>query len=233
MLLESQSNPASQGGEVFPSTQVTWLGRALQDGDDGLRAAGEHVMRVYAHPLRVYLLGCSFRTLGEPDELVQGFFASRLSRQTYLHDWLRSGRPLRRWLIVGFLHYLHETARREKRWRAKVDGGRQATPNGAEEAFHREAALAIVREAVRVAAERCEAAGQEEHWRIFVKHHLEGLAYDALPEEIAAAPRRASVMARTAASKLKAAMRELIAWPGASTDQIDAEIRALMEEIQR
>jgi len=178
MLLESQSNPASQGGEVFPSTQVTWLGRALQDGDDGLRAAGEHVMRVYAHPLRVYLLGCSFRTLGEPDELVQGFFASRLSRQTYLHDWLRSGRPLRRWLIVGFLHYLHETARREKRWRAKVDGGRQATPNGAEEAFHREAALAIVREAVRVAAERCEAAGQEEHWRIFVKHHLEGLAYD-------------------------------------------------------
>ena len=67
--------------DVFPVTQRTWLGRALVRGHEGLSEANHHIMDVYAQPLKVYYLGSSFRTLGEPDDVVQGFFADRLARE--------------------------------------------------------------------------------------------------------------------------------------------------------
>jgi len=214
--------------DPFPSTDMTWLGRSIRDGERGRLAAGEHVMRIYADPLRVYLRGSSFRSLDDADDLVNGFFASRLSRERFLHDWLSSGRPLHRWLIVGFRHYLFETARRRSRWRQRRhDAPEAAEP--AERAFHRESALALVREALRMAHDRCRDQGLHEHWRIFLAHHMDGRAY----EQIVPDQRRAAVMARTAANRFRAALREIVGWPGATEEQIDDEIRALMEETAR
>jgi len=223
--------PDAFSSDVFPSTDITWLGRALEEGGRGLDAAREHVMRVYAHPLRVYVQGSSFRTLAEPGDLVRGFFADRLSRRDYLLDWRRSGRPLRRWLMTGFRHFLHEQARLDRRWRRPAG---EAAPREAEEALHafdRATALSLVREALAAAEARCAEAGQEAHWRIFLAHFLEGRAYDALPEAIRVEERRAGVMARTASNKFKDALRELVGWPGATAEEIDEEIHSLMQEI--
>lgn len=215
-------------------TQRTWLGRAIVAGSEGLSEANHHIMEVYAHPLKVYYLGSSFRSLGEPDDVVQGFFADRLGREGFLGKWIESDRPLRYWLIVGFKHFLFERSRELKR------GARaQALPDdvgagaeGPENHFHREAALAIAGEAMRQAHDECERRGQEDHWNIFVRHYVDGMGYEAVGEEFGVTHRRAAVMARTASNRFRAALRELVSWRGAAADDVDAEIRSLLETIQ-
>ena len=220
--------------DVFPVTQRTWLGRALVRGREGLSEANRHIMEVYAHPLKVYYLGSSFRSLGEPDDVVQGFFADRLARDGFLDRWMESDRPLRYWLIVGFKHFLFERSREMKR------GARaQALPDEIgvqtdepETHFHREAALAIAAEAMRQAHDECEARGQGDHWGIFVRHYVDGQGYEAVGQEFGVTHRRAAVMARTAANRFRAALRELVSWNNAGADEVDAEIRSLLETIE-
>lgn len=220
--------------DAFPSTQRTWLADRLQEGDAGLAHARRHVMDVYAHPLGVYYKGSSFRWLGEPDDMVRGYFADRLSREEYLEKWMHSGRQLRFWLIVGFKHYLLESARaKAKAERASLGQLESETSGdaGPEEAFHRESARAIASEAFRLASSACSEAGQGEHWDVFMRHHLEGRGYAAVAAEMGMTPERAAVMARTASNKYRAALRELVAWPGASRDEVDDEIQSLLEAI--
>jgi len=221
-----------QRSDAFPSTRVTWLGKRLEEGEEGLAAAREHVMRVYAEPLTIYLRGSSFRGLDEDDELVQGFFASRLSRASFLHDWAESGRPLRRWLLTGFRHYLHERVREHRRFAAPpVEATAQAEPAPAA-LFNRHVALSVVREAMAMAEKRCRGEGFERHWMIFRLHTIDGLPYDDLPTEFREPPRRAATMARTASNRFRAALRELVGWPGASDEAVDREIHALMRELE-
>ncbi len=219
--------------DAFPSTRVTWLGKRLREGEKGVAAAREHIMRVYAEPLAIYLRGSSFRGLDEDEDLVQGFFASRLSKDGYLHEWAESGRPLRRWLLTGFRHYLHERVRQRQRFSSPpAVAPREAEPAPAA-LFNRRVALSIVREAMLLAEERCRAGGFERHWIIFRLHAIEGLPYDKLPPEHREPPRRAATMARTASNRFKAALRELVGWPGASAEAVDREIQALMRELER
>lgn len=230
----AQSDPARHQDDAFPSTQVTWLGSVLRTGESGRKEAIGHVMSVYAGPLGVYLKGSTFRELGEPDEIVNGFFASRLSRKRYLLDWLASGRQLRFWLLTGFRHYLYEQidARLRQR-RRRVEAGPPQQPMDAEQSFHRESARAIVREAYRRAEEACAAANQADHWQVFREHHLKGRAYGPIARELGIGERRTAVMARTATGKFQRALRELVSWPDAGAEEVDQEIRDLMEAIQR
>ena len=65
----------------------------------------------YAGPLAVFVRGSSLARLGEPAEIVNGFFASRLSDAEFLRAWDRSGMRLRRWLMNGILFYGQGLAR--------------------------------------------------------------------------------------------------------------------------
>lgn len=220
--------------DAFPSTQRTWLADRLMEGDAGLAHARRHVMDVYAHPLSVYFKGSSFRWLGEPDDLVRGYFADRLSREEYLEKWVNSGRQLRFWLIVGFKHYLLESARAKARAERASLGQLESEvsgDSGPEDAFHRESARAIAGEAIRIASDACLQSGQSEHWIVFMRHHLEGRGYGEIAQELGMTPERAAVMARTAANKYRAALRELVAWPGATKEEVDDEIQSLLEAI--
>jgi DNA-directed RNA polymerase specialized sigma24 family protein len=217
---------------VFPATQYTLIGRMLNDRDR--LSACKHVMSVYAEPLRVYFLGSSFRSLGEPDDIVEGFFASRLSRDAFLNDWQTSSRQLRFWLMTAFKHYLFEQVRalKNERQRATLQAEVESPCDRSEHEFHRETALALVREAMRMAEETCCECGFEDHWRVFVRHHVDGRSYEQLHDELGIDQKKFTAMARTAGNKLKAALRELIAWNDASEEDIDREIISLMEVIQ-
>jgi DNA-directed RNA polymerase specialized sigma24 family protein len=231
--MPSASSPVSN--DAFPATQYTLIGRMLGDHDRGALEAARHVMTAYAGPLKVYYIGSSFRSLGEADDVVQGFFASRLARDNFLTDWMTSRRQLRYWLMTAFKHYLFEQVRG-----VKTDRERSAPlveinipcDEDDEQQFHREAALTMVREAMRIAEEACRESGQEDHWRVFVRHHVDGRSYEQLQEELGIDRKKFNVMARTAGNKLRAALRELLSWRGASEEDIDTEIQALMEVIK-
>lgn len=218
--------------DAFPQTQRTWLGSRIGRANGaGLTEANQHIMVLYAEPLKIYFKGCSLRWLGDADDMVQGFFASRLSKQEYLSSWLTSGRPLRYWLIVGFKHFLLETARSV----AKVRDERPLEPSESDfkgeelSGYDRQYALSLVREATTRAQRACEKAGLERHWRVFVEHHVEGQEYELISVRLGIDRARAAVMARTAATRFKAELRELVAWEGAGEEQVDAEIRSLLE----
>ena len=92
----------------FPSTHATWIGTQLTiiegatpDGPAARtahRSVATYLMERYREPLRAYVVGSALRELGEPDELVAGFFAHMLATPDSLLRWRTSGLQLRRWL---------------------------------------------------------------------------------------------------------------------------------------
>lgn len=214
--------------DVFPHTQLTWLSSQLDEGDLGLAKAREHVMEVYREPLMIYVKGSSFRTLGDAEELVSGFFADRLGRTDYLSEWLSSGRPLRRWLLVGLKYYLKEQIRAKKRGGSSLafdpDDDDQDHPS---RSYNEASGRQLVARAMIQTEEDLRARGFGEHWEVFVAHHLQERLFASIGEEHGVDEKRAAVMSRTAARRFRAVLRELVTWPGASDEELDSEIRAL------
>ena len=188
-------------------------------------------MNVYAHPLRVYFLGSSLRSLGDPDDMVDGFFASRLDREGYFDQWRESGLRLRRWLMNGFLFFLREEIRRQRRDGKSSLGQEPVMPagSGPDDDFDRAWAMAMVRDAWTDAAKSCEADGLGDHWRLFIRHHVDGLAYKEFVHEFDVTPSQAAVMVRTATGRFKKAVRHRILMDGVLEADVDEELQRLME----
>lgn len=214
--------------DVFPHTQLTWLSSRLEEGDTGLSKARAHVMEVYREPLMIYVKGSSFRSLGDAEELVSGFFADRLSRADYLAEWLSSGRPLRRWLLVGLKYYLKEQIRAQKRGGAALafdpDDDDMEHPS---RVYNEASGRQIVARAMLQTEDNLRERGFGQHWDVFVAHHIHGRSFASLAAEHNIDEKRAAVMSRTAARRFRAVIRELVSWPGASEEQLDSEIREL------
>lgn len=221
----------------FPPTLRTWLCGVVGQGDGGAKEAARHVMEVYAWPLSVYYRGSTFRWLGEPDDVVRGFFADRLGREEFFERWLDSGRRLRHWLIVAFKHYLYETSRSRRR-DGRIAGGSaiedSSSPDSRDEAldgFWRETARSVVAVAMERAEASCAADGLREHWEVFRRHMVDGASYAQIEVEQGVPATRAAVMARTAGNRFRSALRDSVAWPGASEADVVAEIASLMEDL--
>lgn len=216
---------------VFPLTAATWLGAQVrQAGAASRERARTHVMSVYFDPLIIYVKGSSFRALGDPEELVAGFFSDRLQRDDYLQKWLEAGVPLRAWLIRGLKYYCMERIRAGKRdAAAPLPDDHHDDASGPGSDFRREVARALVREAMAQTAAELEARGMGEHWQIFRLHHLDNVPYASIAQSTGLTEDRAAVMGRTAARRLRTRLRDTCAWPGATTEQIDKEILALFD----
>ncbi len=217
--------------DAFPQTLRTWIGARLVDGHAGRAEVNRHLMTVYLRPLKIYFMGTSERWLGEPDDVVSGFFADRLARENFLDDWIASGLSLRRWLCNGFCFYLKELRRQKFRdGRAGELKDDPVTFSGdPEQAMDRAFVAEVVRVALAQAREQCIADGLEDHWDVFEQHHCLGRAYQDIGAEMDIRPSRAAVMTRTATKRFREALRELIARDSAH-DDVDSEILALLED---
>lgn len=221
--------------DVFPATLNTWIGAQLGDGGGpGRLDVNRHLMDTYAWPLKVYYLGTNSRWLGEPDDVIQGFFASRLGQDQFLGHWQASGLRLRRWLMNSFCFYLKELKRQRKREApsAEPDDEQVTFTGDPNAALDRAAAIAFVRQAMQEAEEVCRQEDMEPHWQIFLRHHLDQVPFAALGEEFGVDAARATVMARTATRKFRAALREVLARDGVAADHIDEEIQMMVKEIE-
>jgi DNA-directed RNA polymerase specialized sigma24 family protein len=232
-------SPFQQSGTptncVFATTRYTMLGEWLERGEDGRIEASNHIMQTYERPLQVYYLGSSFaQDLGDAADIVRGFFADRLSKPGFLHGWLRGRKRLRYWLMTAFKHYLYEQRNSKSHKKNQMqslvaidDNADEA--NSPERAFHREVALAIVRQALDRARATCCDDGLDVHWEAMQRHHLDGRSFSELSKEFGVDTGRLRVMARTAGNRFRRCLREELAWPGARQEDIDREIRSLME----
>lgn len=221
----SNTRPA----DVFPVTMTDWIHERLSLGPEGRRQINQEIMARYAWPLQVYFMGTRDRWLGEPTDIVQGFFASRLAKSDFFANWSVSGLRLRHWLINAFCFYLkelHRARRKESREVAQAEeptAGHGDPAKAADRAF----AINIVREALRQAQSQCEKEGLSAHWDIFLRHFYKSEAYADFAGDFGVDAPRAAVMARTARSRFNAVLRELLSREAPNADP-DAEILSLL-----
>ncbi len=217
--------------DVFPSTMRTWIDQALDRDDAGRLEVNRHIMQTYEWPLKVYYRGTNSRWLGEPEDVVAGFFAARLERPDFLPSWRKSGMRLRRWLMNGFCYYLMELRREKQRREAPLeDANEPVTFTGDPHAeIDRAAVVAFVRQALEVAAAQCAQEDLSDHWQVFLRHHHDNVPFQQIGGEFGVDAARAAVMARTAGRKFRTALRNVLERDGVKPQDIDAEIQALLE----
>ena len=226
---------------VFPTTQGTWLRTQVEGmnavaGNPALAAAARinanaYVMERYAGPLAVFVRGSSLSRLGEPEELVNGFFASRLSDAAFLAGWSRSGMRLRRWLMNGMLFYGQGVAR--DRMRAAARGGlvepreldeRAGADVQGESDFERAWALAVVREATARVEDAMRAEGRGVDFEIFKRHAIDGRPYAAFAREVGKNEQQCAGATRLVAQRVRAALAEVLREEGVPEAELDDEI---------
>jgi len=219
----------------FPQTLKTWIHQKLEEGHRGREELNRYVMGIYSGPLQVYCRGTGSFHLGEPDDIVSGFFADRLSRNDYFEGWKESGLRLRRWLMNGLGFYLKEQAREQRHAGASSRNETEmeaSTPDNTAEVeadMDRAFAVSVVRLALAETQKTCDTKGLREHWRIFHKHYYDGLPYAEFTQEFGVGAARAAEMARTVAGKFRSALRGILASDGARESEIDTEIETLLE----
>ncbi|TVQ54944.1 MAG: hypothetical protein EA377_04420 [Phycisphaerales bacterium] len=238
---------ASPRKDRFPTTARSWIDGQLGRGAEGLAETNHHIMSMYGEPLKAYYNGSSFRSMGEPDDVIASFFADRLGRADFLDHWQASGRKLRHWLIVAFRYFLMEQrATRSLPMERRQVSDTRATAEGnitggivddsardAEEIFHSEVARSLVRRAMVVAEQQCAADDLHVHWQIWARHTIDGCSFPDLSEEFDRPAVRLKVMSRTVSNRFRQVIRELLAWPGALPHQLDEEIRELMSDLAK
>jgi hypothetical protein len=214
--------------DVFPQTLTAWIRDRLIAG--GRREVNRHVMDVYALPLRVYYLGTRDQSLGEPDEVIQGFFADRLGRAEFFAQWQSSNLPLRRWLINGFNFYLKELRRANRRNRATGEESDELPTFEGEPGAAMELAflVSIVRTSLHHVQRECDSTGLQKHWTSFFEHFCLERPYADIARDLEVDPARAMVMARTVRHKFQAEVRRSMSIDGAD-QHLDQAILDLVQ----
>jgi len=230
----------------FPSTHATWIdaqltiideaGAGASAGNAAHRSLARYLMERYREPLRAYVVGSGLRELGEPDELVAGFFAHLLATPDSLMRWRTSGLQLRRWLMHGMAFHgrsLRTDAARNRE-RGSLDalaaaGAEPAHTDDGVHAFDRAWALALVNEAHRLAHAECVERGLLDEYEVFRLHVGEGLAYAVIAPRTGRTTQQCANATRRVGVMLRDALRELLRGECVPAGDLDATLA----EVQR
>ncbi len=221
----------------FPTTQATWIADQLaRDGDAGRAAVHDHIMRLYAKPLRAYVQASSLRTLDDADALVNGFFVTRLSRTDYMANWQSSTLPLRRWLVNGLLLHARERIRELKKASGACGDCGCGSPcaeislePSAFEQFERSWSRALLGDACALAEQELAHEGDADAWEVFRRHFLDGIEYADIGLQLRITAAEARTRSRRASYRFERALRKLLADEGVAESELDDEIAWLME----
>lgn len=220
--------PDSPPTDLFDPTPRTAMADLLDSQRRG--EVVEFLMKSYYAPLAAYLSATSFRTLGEPRDVIAGFFASRLSRPEWLDAWKDSGLRLRRWLVNGLLFYCREEVRRQRRDQAGPPA-EESVPASVEHEFERNYSQVTVRQSFEAARLQCESEGYARHWDLFVRHHVDGRTYEQLSAESGLTVGQVNGMVRTAGLRFRRAIGERLLRDGAKPSELDREIGLMLDSL--
>ena len=238
----------------FPSTHATWIDAQLTIAEEGDRAAAagdaaataraagardalrRHVMERYAAALRAYAGGSSLAELGEPDDLVNGFFAAALDRPDFFRDWRSHGGPLRRWMMNGLL--FHARGVRRDRGRIREHGAGDASAlealaggqeDGAERAFERAWANALLQSVCDRVREALDAEGDVRSFEAFRRHVIDGRTYAEVAGELGLTVARCASAVRAVTERVRAAAVRALVEEGVHREDAAAELRRIEE----
>jgi len=236
----------------FPATPWSAILKARLEGNDQSREALTRLCEAYWHPLYVFLRAGGQRSEDAKD-LVQGFFARFLERD-YLQGLDPSIGKFRSYLLGALKHYVSNE--RERANARKRGGGIQPLPfeidirddegpryavepptsETAETVYERQWAMSVLNNVIERLGKEYGNAGKGESYR-HLSAFLPG-ALDPISYEEAAKRCAISIDAvRSAIHRLRQRYREVLRFEISQTvshvDEVDGEIRFLMEVIGR
>lgn len=221
----------------FPTTQQTWLLDRLGEGESGARPIREHLMERYREPLVIYVRGSTLRTLGDPEELVHGFFASFFSRKDALTRWAESGTRLRRWMMNGLVLHARGVRRDSGRNRetAGLDAvaGAAAVEPTAEEAFDAAWARSLLSDAATAVQAELLREGRSAAWEVFARHIIDGRPYAECCPPVGYTVEEGRTVTRMVSIRIRRTIRELLLQEGTPESDITAELRLLEGLLER
>lgn len=229
----------------FPSTHATWIDAQLTIAERS-RAAGDavgeshavgalrtHLMERYHAALRAYVCGGSLRRLGEPDELVNGFFADRACRPGFLAQWRESRLPLRRWMMTGINLYGKARVRERTRDREQPTGDMaEAAPSEdatAERAFEHAWGLAVLNSALAAVHAELFASGRTDELAIFRRRVVSGESYETIAPSVGRSAQQCANATRLVTDRLREALREALRGEGMPEGEVHAALAELYE----
>ncbi len=248
----------------FPSTHATWIDAQLTiidecesaSADGGLRvergrqaqsALRQHLWDRYHAPLRAYAQGGSLRRAGDPDDLLAGYFADRVTRPEFLRDWRRTDMPLRRWMMNGLGFYARGVVRDRMRDRIRpftdlspgspADAGAPAGPDPIEgaddrtatDAFEHAWAIAVLDAAHAQAHAELAAEGRLDAYDVFRRRVIEGEGYETIAPALGLTAQQCAGATRLVSHRMANALREVLRAEGVR----ESEMEATMAEVRR
>ena len=244
----------------FPSTHATWIDAQLTiiDGADGPQASRansarealrQHLWERYHAPLRAYVHGGSLRRAGEPDDLVAGYFADRVTTPDFLPAWRRANMPLRRWMMNGMGFYARGVVRDRMRDRLRpftdltgsAAPSSDSTTTGAEEAllpadertseaaFEHAWAIAVLDAAHTQAHAELSKEDRLDEYDVFRRRVIEGEGYDTIGPSVGMSAQQCAGATRLVSQRMAAALREVLRAEGVRESEMDRTV----QEVQR
>ncbi len=224
----------------FPETSYGLFKEELGRGEEGRKVINQHVMSVYYRPLQYYFRGLKgHHRIGEPEDVINGYFADRLDRPDFFAKWelkrREKGILLRRWLMNGLHFYLKELIRKKNHGESGLPEeeliSNDEMPDSTSE-YDRQFAHSLVDEALKLVKKYCEEKELNPHWEIFIRHHVKEEAYKDFCQEYDVDPVRASVMARTVRDWFRRKVEQLLIEDGVSPRNVQNEIRDLLSRLR-
>lgn len=228
---------------MFPTTHSTWIVDRIDRAPSEARA---HVMSRYFDPLCAYVrASANLRALGEPADLVNAFLASRVADPAYLARWSTSGLPLRRWLANGLVLHARNTALAARRRASKQEPtdiaalDQTARLRAADHetdallALERRWAVRTVTEAHEQIRSELDTEGRAAWWELFRLHTIHGKTYAEACAATGIPLTSASSIHRQVVDRLRAALVSILERDGARPEDIEAELAALQDLLER
>jgi hypothetical protein len=253
----------------FPSTHATWIDAQLtiieDSGDETAAAQAQraeraraslrtHLWKRYHVPLRAYVHGGSLRRAGDPDDLVAGYFADRVTAPDFLREWRRTDMPLRRWMMNGLGFYARGVVRDRMRDRLRTftDAGAGAVtgagePAGpglgealdafaadgrtAEDAFDRAWAIAVLDAAHAHAHAELAEEGRLDAYEVFRRHVIEGEGYKTIGPAVGMDAPQCAGATRLVSQRMARALREVLHAEGVRESEMDATLAAVRRAV--
>ncbi|MSR28908.1 MAG: hypothetical protein EXS03_04930 [Phycisphaerales bacterium] len=203
-------------------------------------------MSGYHKPLTIY---CRATSLGrviqaECDDVVNGFFASRLSDPGFLNAWATSGMRLRQWLRNGLNFYVREQLRTRIAI-DRIESGAIDTAAGdsrdanapsesgaaADAVFERAWAASALESAMASTRRALRDAGRECDWELFWNQKVRSVPCEMVARERGMTEAQVRQRVFAVAEQMRYALREVLVKDGAPTPDLAQEIRSMMEAL--
>ena len=241
---------APYGEARFPTTHWSLVARAGRDATEAKRQAlGELLVR-YLPALRAHLVYGKRLSREDADDLLQDFVAGKILEKNLIGRADAQLGKFRTFLLTALDRFLIDRIREQAaRKRSPGEGGLRGLGDRADlleaeqpcDAFDIAWARNVISETIQLMRGECEASGRMDVWGVFecrlldpLLNATEPVEYEAMVERFGfQSPSQASNILITAKRMFARLMRSVVGEYALGNEEIESEIRELMEVLAR